>query len=76
MVGGHRRVVDFLVGDIAHESKAGYVSLDKRVRDEIAKDVELLQSGQVQAVVWHFWDTPSKPLLVELTAKGNAGQLG
>src|SRR5574341_92799 len=70
IVGGHKRVVDYLVGGIAHESKAGYVSLDRNVREQIAKDVELLQSGQVQAVVWHFWDTPSKPLLEELTAKG------
>ena len=59
-VGGRRRVVDLLVGDIAHESKAGYVMLSKQVRRQIGTDVELLESGQVRAVVWHFWDTPQQ----------------
>jgi RHS repeat-associated protein len=69
-VGGKQRRVDWLVGNIAHESKAGYVTLDRKVRGQIQKDVELIQSGQVQAIVWHFWDTPSKPLLENLTSQG------
>jgi hypothetical protein len=70
-VGGRQRRVDLLVGSIAHESKAGgYVTRGKNVTRQIDKDVELLRSGQVQAVVWHFWGTPTRTLLEQLSERG------
>lgn len=52
------RYVDQLVNNIAHESKVGYTSLSSTVRNQIAKDVELLKSKSVSGVVWHFFTSP------------------
>ncbi|SDG45482.1 DUF637 domain-containing protein [Phytopseudomonas seleniipraecipitans] len=56
VTGGLRRV-DVLNkgGDIiAIESKVGRTSLDSRIRKELARDVKMLRSGQVDRVVWEF----------------------
>jgi hypothetical protein len=52
------RYVDQLVNDIANESKVGYTSLTSRISTQIAKDVELIQTGQVQGANWHFFTSP------------------
>jgi hypothetical protein len=57
------RIVDRLVtgaaGLVAHESKVGYISLRGFIKDEIAKDAELLRTGQITQVVWHFYENPT-----------------
>jgi RHS repeat-associated protein len=53
VTGGLRRV-DVLVGTAAIESKVGKTSLSGRVRQELARDVKLLRSGQVDRVRWEF----------------------
>lgn len=76
--GGHKtfntsegkRVVDVFSNGIAHESKVGYASKTKFIQKQIRKDVELVQSGEIEAAHWHFYRSPttgkigaSKPLL-------------
>lgn len=63
------REVDNLVGRVAHESKVGYTSASSHVRDEFARDLQLLAEGEVDEVVWTFFRSPrtgkigaSKPL--------------
>ncbi|CAG9001008.1 MAG: hypothetical protein CENE_03016 [Candidatus Celerinatantimonas neptuna] len=51
--GGLRRV-DVLDGTTAIESKVGRTGLTKRVRQELARDVKMLRSGQVDRVQWEF----------------------
>lgn len=58
VTGGLRRV-DVLDGTIAIESKVGRTSLSEPVRQELARDVKLLRSGQVDAVEWHFSTSPT-----------------
>ena len=53
VTGGLRRV-DVLDGTIAIESKVGRTGLTKRVRQELARDVKMLRSGQVDRVQWEF----------------------
>ena len=53
VTGGLRRV-DVLDGTTAIESKVGRTSLTKRVRQELARDVKMLRSGQVDKVQWEF----------------------
>jgi hypothetical protein len=71
------RYVDQLVNGVAHESKVGAASLTKFARTQIAKDAELLSTGQVKKVVWHFFKSaatgkggPSGPLRDELIKNG------
>ncbi|WP_375762805.1 hypothetical protein [Apibacter muscae] len=71
------RVIDQLVGKVAHESKVGYTSLTRDIQKQIAKDVELINAGKINSSTWHFFKSPvtgqggaSKPLLQELTSKG------
>ncbi len=52
------RFVDQLVRGVAHESKVGRTSLTRAIRRQIAKDVELFQSGQVQGTMWNFFRSP------------------
>jgi RHS repeat-associated protein len=52
------RYIDQLVNGVALESKVGYQSLTPSIIQQIAKDVELLQSGQVLGVEWHFFRSP------------------
>jgi RHS repeat-associated protein len=56
------RFVDQLVNGVAHEAKVGRVALSAFVRGQIAKDAELLQTGAVREVVWHFFRSPQTGL--------------
>lgn len=65
------------MGGVAHEAKVGYAPLDAKIKRQIAKDAELLQSKEVKGVTWHFFTSPvtglrgpSKPLLSALQAAG------
>ncbi|MBC8553940.1 MAG: RHS domain-containing protein, partial [Candidatus Brocadiales bacterium] len=53
VTGGLRRV-DVLDGTTAIESKVGRTGLSKRVKQELARDVKMLRSGQVDKVQWEF----------------------
>lgn len=71
------RYVDQLANGIANESKVGYTSLTPSVQLQIAKDVELIQTEQIQGSTWHFFQSPvtglggpSKPLLNALQQNG------
>jgi hypothetical protein len=57
VTGGLRRV-DVLDGTTAIESKVGRTSLGSRERQELARDVKMLRSGQVESVEWHFSPSP------------------
>jgi RHS repeat-associated protein len=61
-VTGGRRRVDVLDGVTAIESKVGRTSLTAPVRQELARDIKLLRSGQVDAVQWHFSPSPTTGL--------------
>jgi RHS repeat-associated protein len=52
------RYVDQLVNGVAHESKVGYSSLTKGVARQIAKDAELISTGQIRGAVWNFFRSP------------------
>ena len=52
------RYVDQLVNGVANESKVGYTSLTTDVSRQIVKDVELVNTGQVNSVTWHFFTSP------------------
>lgn len=71
------RCVDQLVGGVANESKVGYTSLTKDIARQIAKDFELVQTGQIKSSTWHFFASPvtgaggpSAPLLQALKDAG------
>ncbi len=71
------RYIDNLANGIAMESKVGRTSLTSRVRAQIAKDVELMNTPQsgVDMVEWHFFASstgvgPTGPLR---SALENAG---
>jgi hypothetical protein len=50
------RLPDYLVGRIAHESKAGLnVKMSTRLRRQMIKDKELIDKGVIDGAVWHFW---------------------
>jgi RHS repeat-associated protein len=53
------RFVDQFVGGVAHESKVGYTTLTKEITHQIAKDVELKATGQIESSVWHFYTSPA-----------------
>lgn len=61
VTGGLRRV-DVLDGVTAIESKVGRTSLTAPVRQELARDIKMLRSGQVDAVQWHFSPSPTTGL--------------
>jgi hypothetical protein len=61
VTGGLRRV-DVLDGLTAIESKVGRTSLTPAVRQELARDIKLLRSGQVDAVQWQFSPSPTTGL--------------
>jgi filamentous hemagglutinin len=52
------RYVDQLVSGIAHEAKVGYQALTPGIQQQIAKDVELVATGQIKGSVWHFFRSP------------------
>ena len=72
------RFVDVLdAANIAHESKVGYTVLSNSITRQVLKDAELLSTGQVRGVTWHFFRSPatglrgaSQPLLNELARHG------
>lgn len=55
--GGLRRLDVLKEGDelVGIESKVGRTSLTPRVRQELARDVKLLRSGELDQVRWEFW---------------------
>jgi hypothetical protein len=64
------RYVDQLVNGIANEAKVGYQTLTPEMRLQVMKDVELMQTQQVQGAVWNFYRSP-------VTGKiGPSGPLG
>ena len=72
-----RRIVDCFSKEVARESKYGYQGLSQFIRNEIAKDSFLLQTGKAKAVEWHFyWSQvsnsggPSGPLRAALKDAG------
>lgn len=69
--------MDQLINGVANESKVGYWSFTSSVQTQIAKDVELMNSGVVNGVNWHFFTSPvtglgglSQPLLKALQSSG------
>ena len=63
------RIIDGLVNGVAHESKVGYMSLTKFIKEEALKDYALLKRGDITESVWHFYRSaktgkigPSGPL--------------
>lgn len=71
------RYVDQLINGVANESKVGYTSLTSGIQTQIAKDVELMNSGAVNSVNWNFFTSPvtglggpSGPLLKALQNSG------
>ena len=80
---GKWRFIDQLVDGIAHESKTGYTYLTDFVKMQIDKDFDLLSNGQVQGVIWHFFESPwtgkiglSPELAAYLTEKGITWTVG
>jgi len=76
------RYVDQLADGVAYESKVGYTSHTKFIKRQIAKDVELINTGQVNSVKWIFFESPvtgkagaSAPLLNALKAAGIETQI-
>jgi RHS repeat-associated protein len=69
------RHLDNLADGVAQESKVGRTALTERVKQQIAKDTELLQSGAVDKVEWHFFEGktgkgPTEPLRERLQSCG------
>ncbi len=69
------RVLDSLAGEVARESKVGRAFLTASARAQVAKDAELLATGAVKAVEWHFFRGttglgPSAPLAAALEEAG------
>ena len=58
VTGGLRRV-DVLDSVTAIESKVGRTSLTPAVRQELARDIKIMRSGQADAVEWHFSPSPT-----------------
>jgi len=53
------RFVDVLTkSGTAYEVKAGEYSVRKLTRNQVAKDAELLRSGQVKEIIWAFFRSP------------------
>ncbi|GAB2724119.1 TadE/TadG family type IV pilus assembly protein [Paenibacillus thermoaerophilus] len=72
------RLVDAIDREsIGHQALLGAQSLSKEIRQQIEKDKRLVETGQLQGVVWHFYRNaktgkmgPSKSLLRELEKAG------
>jgi hypothetical protein len=65
------RYVDRLVNRVAYEAKAGVnVSLTSPIQRQIAKDVELVDNGVIDAVEWHFYQGVSPELSAYLKVHG------
>jgi hypothetical protein len=65
------RYVDRLVNGIAHEAKAGInVGLTPFIRTQVLKDADLIATGKVRGVVWHFYQGVKQELLDFLKDNG------
>ncbi len=71
------RYIDQLADGVAHESKVGYTTLTQFVKKQVLKEAEILERGDVDEVVWHFFKSgvtgkvgPSQPLADFLTENG------
>lgn len=71
------RRVDVFADGIAHESKVGPVVLTESIRRQVESDAYLIETGQIEGAVWHFFPSavsnqlgPSEPLLELLESKG------
>lgn len=65
------RFVDRLVNGVAHEAKAGLnVKLTPSIRKQVLKDVDLINSGQVRDVHWHFFQGAESKTLDFLSQHG------
>lgn len=75
-----RRLVDALDRHgVAHQAFLGYRTLNASTRDQLKKDAELLKTGRVKGVIWHFYRKektgrigPSASLARELEKHGIA----
>jgi len=76
--GRSRRLVDALDRyGVAHQAFLGYRALDASTRSQLKKDAELLKTGRVKGVIWHFYRKektgrigPSASLAQELEKNG------
>jgi hypothetical protein len=50
-----KRRADFIVDNEIHEAKAGRKGIGEKMQGQIDKDAELLKSGKVDGVTWHFF---------------------
>ncbi len=55
---GARRLDFVAPGGRGFEVKQGYTSYSARIREQVARDAELLRSGQVQSIEWQFVRSP------------------
>ena len=46
------------------------VKLNSKIRKQIEKDKELLDTGQIDGSHWHFWQGADQKLLDHLTKNG------
>ncbi|WP_051910629.1 hypothetical protein [Pectobacterium quasiaquaticum] len=56
--GGLRRM-DVVDGTTGIESKVGRTGLTSRVRQEVARDIKILRSGQLDRIEWVFTRSPT-----------------
>lgn len=67
-----KRIYDNMIDGVAYEAKVGYKTMssgsgNSTVRAQLEKDISLLESGQIEEVVWVFYKSPK-------TGKGGAGK--
>ncbi|WP_235786973.1 hypothetical protein [Yersinia nurmii] len=58
VTGGLRRM-DVVAGTTGIESKVGRTGLTSRVRQELARDLKILRSGQLDRIEWVFTKSPT-----------------
>lgn len=64
-----KRFVDRLVNGVAHEAKAGFnVTLTNKIKLQIMKDVELMQTNQIKGAHRHFFQGADKSVTDYLKA--------
>jgi len=60
-----------LINGVAHEAKAGLnVKLTSKIRTQIMKDAELINTGKIKGAVWHFFQGADISVLNFLKEKG------
>ena len=52
---GKRFIDQLSENNIAHESKVGYTTLTARIKTQILKDYELINTGEINGAHWHFF---------------------